>query len=777
MSTPAHVAIVIPLFNDEEWVTAALESCCAQTLAEIEVLCVDDCSSDGTARIVEEFAGRDPRVRLVRQPSNASAFQARRAGVMAATAPYVLFLDGDDELAPTAAQTAVATARRSDADLVGFGVEVLLDDGRTVAGYQSRLAPVHESLSGDEVLRGLFPVGKAAQGQLWRYLFRTTLLLQAYAAFPEDLVLPRINDLPLTFLAVAQARSYVSIQDRLYRYYFRRGGSGHRVEEISRFAFYLGAMDSVEALEAAVDGLQSEHPDPEQLRASVASARLAVIANVLRYLHDSVAEGLQAEAVALLEATVPAEQVVQAAVEFYPPAVESLARHGRRIELGTRPVRSVLLSTKALQNGGVSGVLLSQARFLLAAGCRVTIAVSRPGSITDELPDGVRFVELSGSRSARLAAWAELCREESVDVIIDHQVLYSRAWPGYALMARAVGVPTIGWIHNFSLRPVYTGNDLLTFLQGHLGALAQLVTLSPLDVAFWKLRGIEHTAYLPNPPSPMLLESAAQTPTIAAPGEPLRLVWWGRLEQRTKQVRQLVAVAVELRRLGVDFRLTIVGPDWTDMTAEELRALVAQRHLEDQVAVVGPRRGAELIETIDAADLFITTSIIEGYQLTIAEAQARGLPVVMYELPWLAVVADNDGIVAVPQGDAAGLAREVRDIAADPERYRRLAEGSLVGARRAAGYDFARLYRDLVAGTLPAEFSPEPTLDDAAQLLQWMVFYTERSASTPTPPAGTSAAVEAGRPRLLGRVARRVLRAFPALMPIARRVQRARGRA
>jgi glycosyltransferase involved in cell wall biosynthesis len=777
MSTPAHVAIVIPLFNDADWVVAALASCEAQTLAEIEVVCVDDCSDDATVQLVEEVARRDPRVRLVRQPRNASAFQARRAGVLAATAPYVLFLDGDDELAPTAAEAALAAARRSDADLVGFGVEVLLDDGRTVAGYQSRLAPVHDSLRGAEVLSGLFPVGKAAQGQLWRYLFRTSLLRQAYAAFPEDLVLPRINDLPLTFLAIAQAGSYVSIPDRLYRYYFRRGGSGHRVEEISRFAFYLSAIDSVEALGDAVARLEPGHPDPGQLRASLASARLAVIANVLRYLHDSVAEELQAEGLELLQAKVPADEVVRAAVEFYPPAVELLARHGRRVELGARPVRSVLLSTKALQNGGVSGVLLSQARFLLAAGCRVTIAVSRPDSITDELPDGVRFVELTGSRSARLAAWADLCREEAVDVIIDHQVLYSRAWPGYALTARAAGVPTIGWIHNFSLRPLYTGNDLLSFLQGHLGALAQLVTLSPLDVSFWKLRGIQHTAFLPNPPSPMLLESAAHAPRITLPGEPLRLVWWGRLEQRTKQVRQLIAVAVELRRLGVDFRFTIVGPDWTDMTAEDLRALVRKRHLEEYVDVVGPRRGAELIETIDAADLFVTTSIIEGYQLTIAEAQARGLPVVMYELPWLTVVADNDGIVAVPQGDAAALAREVRDIAADPERYRRLAESALAGARRAASYDFADLYGRLVAGDLPSEFSPEPTLADARQLLDWMVFFAERGNATSATPATVAADAPAPRPRLLGRVARRVLRTFPALMPIARRVQRARGRA
>jgi hypothetical protein len=278
--------------------------------------------------------------------------------------------------------------------------------------------------------------------------------------------------------------------------------------------------------------------------------------------------------------------------------------------------------------------------------------------------------------------------------------------------------------------------------------------------------------------------------TKEAPAGRLELVWWGRLDERTKKPGELLAMAQELRRLSVDFQLTVIGPDWKDYTVADLTAEVEKKALADHVKVVGARRGEELIRSIDAAHLFVTTSIIEGYQLTLAEAQVRGVPVVMYELPWLVPVQDNEGIVAVRQGDAAGLAREVASFVGDRERYLRYSQASVKAAERMISYDMSSLYQQLLLGELPAEFSPEPTLDDARQILDWTVFYAEtsfaesaaeksrglagrrkarrtaatRKASTPAP---------ARKASLARRVARRSIRTFPALEPVLRRVQKA----
>lgn len=771
MTPRPQLTIVMPVSGDDATVATALESALAQSLVDIEIVCVDDASTDGTAAVLERFRRRDPRVRVVRHERNLSAFQARRTGVLAASADRVLFLDGDDELTPDAAAIAVAQAEATDADIVGFGVTVVERDGRTGSPYEVRLQPPQRPLTGHEVLSGLFPVGKPAQGQLWRFLFRTRILREAYSLVPEDLALARVNDLPLLFLAAALATSYTAVPDKLYRYHFGRGGSGHRVDSVERARFYTGAIDSVDAIGPAVETLSASHADPGLVRDTYESVRLSIIGYVCFQLVEHSDDAVLDGALAHLHTVAAGQDIVHAAARFYPGTLTALKFHTTWQGLPERPARSILLVTSTIRTGGVSAVLTSQARYLHEAGYRVTVVARNGGSDASALPTGIPFIELaSRTLPAQLAQWAEICRAHEVDVIIDHQVLYMDTWPEFALVARAEGAATIGWLHNFVARPVYDGNDRLTLIERCSPTLAQLVTLSPLDVAYFRLRGIEHVAYLPNPPSPLMLESADRRSAKPAPSDRLRLVWWGRLEQRTKQVRELVEVGVQLRALGVPFELTIIGPDWDDVTAKKLNALARRRGVGDAVAAVGPLRGAALVAAIDSADAFISTSIIEGYQLTIAEAQARGLPVFMYELPWLTLVQENHGVVAVPQGDARGLAARLADALVDPEHYSRLSQASMKAASRARAYDFAQLYRDVVTGTLSPTFTPQPTLDDARQLLGLLVFFARRAGGRTVAPTDSSSwgkrVWHAAAP--LGRA---TLRRIPGLQPLAHRAK------
>lgn len=772
MSSRPLLTIVMPVSDDESTVATALESVLTQSLTDIEIVCVDDASTDGTPAVLERFRQRDRRVRVVRHERNLSALQARRTGILAANADHVLFLDGDDELMPHAAATAIARAQSTDADIVGFGVTVVERDGRTGSPYEVRLQPPQRSLAGDEVLSALFPVGKPAQGQLWRFLFRTSVLRDAYALVPDDLALARVNDLPLLFLAAALARSYAAVPDKLYRYHFGRGTSGHRVDSVERAQFYTGAIASVDAIGPAIDALAAGRSDAALLHATYASVRLSIIGYVCFQLVEHSDDAVLDGALAHLHTVATGHDIIHAAARFYPVTLKALKFHTTRQGLPARPVHGILLVTSTLRTGGVSAVLASQARYLHDAGYRVTVVARNPGSDATVLPAGVPLIELTSRQlPAQLEQWGEICRAHAVDVVIDHQVLYTDTWPEFALMARAEGAATIGWLHNFVARPVYDGNDRLTLIERCSDTLAQLVTLSPLDVAYFRLRGIEHVAYLPNPPSPLMLESAEHASEKRAPAERLELVWWGRLEQRTKQVRELVEVGVQLRALGVPFGLKIIGPDWDDITAKKLNALARRRGVGDAVSAVGPLRGAALVAAIDSADAFVSTSIIEGYQLTIAEAQSRGLPVFMYELPWLTLVQGNAGIVAVPQGDAQGLAARLDDTLADPAEYTRLSKASLDAAERARNPDIARLYRDVVTGTLAAEYSPQPTLEDASQLLGLMVFFAQRARGGVRAGTADSAAWGARVWQSAAPLGRATLRRIPGLQPLAYRAK------
>lgn len=90
------VSIIIPAFNAEKTLTMVLESLAAQTWRNIEIIVVDDCSTDGTCALVERFAADDPRVRLVRRKVNGGAYPSRNDGVEVATGDFITVCDSDD---------------------------------------------------------------------------------------------------------------------------------------------------------------------------------------------------------------------------------------------------------------------------------------------------------------------------------------------------------------------------------------------------------------------------------------------------------------------------------------------------------------------------------------------------------------------------------------------------------------------------------------------------------------------------------------------------------
>jgi glycosyltransferase involved in cell wall biosynthesis len=108
----ALVSVIVPAFNAATYIRQTLDSVLAQTYRKIEVIIVDDGSTDSTARLVEEFAARDPRFQLVRQ-SNAGVGAARNAAIERAQGKYLAPLDADDLWSPQKLATQVACMEQS----------------------------------------------------------------------------------------------------------------------------------------------------------------------------------------------------------------------------------------------------------------------------------------------------------------------------------------------------------------------------------------------------------------------------------------------------------------------------------------------------------------------------------------------------------------------------------------------------------------------------------------------------------------------------------------
>jgi glycosyltransferase involved in cell wall biosynthesis len=118
--------VIVPAYNAERFLADALASLAAQTFAGWEALVVDDGSTDGTVRIARAHAARDPRIVVLRQPSNHGVSQARNRALQEARGELVAFLDADDQWLPEKLERQVEVLTREEVDVV-YCAPVLCD--------------------------------------------------------------------------------------------------------------------------------------------------------------------------------------------------------------------------------------------------------------------------------------------------------------------------------------------------------------------------------------------------------------------------------------------------------------------------------------------------------------------------------------------------------------------------------------------------------------------------------------------------------------------------
>jgi glycosyltransferase involved in cell wall biosynthesis len=122
------VSVVIPVYNAEKYIAATVNSITGQTVKNIEIIVVDDCSKDSSAEIVKRLADADPRVRYLRMPANTGGPAGpRNTGVAAARAPWIALCDSDDLWDPGKLELQLKCADAAPADFVCAPVVVFAD--------------------------------------------------------------------------------------------------------------------------------------------------------------------------------------------------------------------------------------------------------------------------------------------------------------------------------------------------------------------------------------------------------------------------------------------------------------------------------------------------------------------------------------------------------------------------------------------------------------------------------------------------------------------------
>ena len=207
------VSIVVPAFNAGPFLATAIDSLLRQSYEQIEIVIVDDGSTDDTAEIASRYAEASSRVRFVALLPNGGVAKAREAAVLASHGDYLWFVDADDHWSDDAVRVMLSTAVSSAADVVVAGAEYVFTDG-SVKPVGSVLPS--EPMSREGAFR-LFLTGDVT-GHLWNKLFRSSLV-RGIQFTPAKVH----SDQAMVAQLIAGATSVVAIEAVVYRYVLRAG--------------------------------------------------------------------------------------------------------------------------------------------------------------------------------------------------------------------------------------------------------------------------------------------------------------------------------------------------------------------------------------------------------------------------------------------------------------------------------------------------------------------------------------------------------------------------
>ena len=218
------VSVIIPIHNAERYLRASLDSVMQQTLREIEIICVDDGSTDGSVAILTEYAAQDRRITLICQ-QNINAGVARNAGLSVARGEYLSFLDADDFFELNMYELLYERARQMQAQICVY--ESACYNMRKGTSYPMPWGLKREQLpssicfSGEDIQKYIF---NFALSWTWNKFFEARFIRENNIRFQS---IRRTNDLYFVYLALSLARRITTLNKPLIHY---RTGHGNNLQ-------------------------------------------------------------------------------------------------------------------------------------------------------------------------------------------------------------------------------------------------------------------------------------------------------------------------------------------------------------------------------------------------------------------------------------------------------------------------------------------------------------------------------------------------------------------
>ncbi len=672
------VSVIVPVYNKEKYLRNCLDILLNQSLQDIEIICVDDCSSDASREILNEYARKDSRIICIFHEINKSTSQTRKDGVSVSTGKYIMFVDADDELYLHSCEKAYAAIEKYQTDMVHFNtsIENCAKVSQARINMNKKLVqPYLGRLQTEDLIISCWQEEKFGF-QIWNKIYNGAIVRKAFSEI-EDGSFPKAQDLYAFFVIAFYSKTYFGIKDELYKYNFGLGVTGRDFIELDNFKTLLTEKEICDVILRFLD----KHGQREKYSEIVNDLYNSFLNECVVRWRDNLATTSKSEGFTYLAETFGLEDVicVLAKKDWNPEdrigkimADNTFFNHKKRDK---KKRKTIAAYYRCIANGGAQRVVAMLCNRWAEMKDNKGNNLYNVVLVTDVEKEENEYTLSEKVQRAyvpayamsakerfreRYRAWAQIVKDYDIDIVV------SSLWSNpvtYWDMLSIKGQPTkpAFIIHTQSFCAVpfdFTTNTAIGQIYKYM-VCDGVITLSECDKLFVESFN-NHVAHIVN----QIAFNPDSTPLSSY--EKNTIVWVGRISYEKQPLDAIKMMKFVVDKIP-DAKLIVVG-DGNETIKRQMGELVQQYDLEHNVEMTGFTLDVSCY--YELASVMVCTSKYEGFSLTMGEAMSYGVPVISYDMPWLTFIQDGRGIITVPQNEYVLLAQRVVDILSKQEEIR-----------------------------------------------------------------------------------------------------------
>lgn len=713
-------SIIVPVHNMANTIAKTLASILNQTEDSIEVICVDDASTDGSADILRSITEIDKRLKVITYTENKTANQARKDGVQMASGKYILFCDADDSLEMQACEIILNEMKRDPVDILHFGTYVQNNNGSNEdkLWLDTHLFPFCGKLYNKDVFLGCFRDGLYTS-TLWNKAYTSELAKKAFSQI-EDGCFPRGQDIYAFFVLAYYAESYRGLPgNSIYHYNLATGMDGTKHLDVKQFASFCSFSLVIDAIKRF---LEKEGKDREYndiwLR-----LRSNMLGDCINKWTNKIDDSEKGACLDLMLQSWPAWMVTESIARRYwyvPKKDIGMLKNSMYFSSPQHTPKTIAMYYHKATVGGVEKVMESLCHLWTSLGYRVIIITDIKGPADAiRLPATVKRYGIPNAGIGnpeeyylRAKQLQDIIESENIELLVYHA--WNTALLPWDMLTTKTSKCSFA-IHchsSFTIR-LQSLEEYFADMPYIFSLADAIICLSDSDKEYWNTFNSNVHKVL----NPITIESNE----LKSAHDNHNVLYVGRLSEEKRPEDLIKIFALVLKEVS-DAKLYIVGDAEDDEYFNSLLELAESLDLSEAIEWSGFQEN--VTDYYNKASVLVMTSRFEGFPLVPMEAMCFSLPIVMYELPYLEIVKDNRGIIQVPQGDLFLAAEKVVGLLNDSEKRESIGSQGRKYYEELTNYNYAHAW-EMIFDSLSANTS-DKSLDETKQLMWDTIFSSYR---------------------------------------------------